>query len=266
MTARVVAALSLAGVLLIIGVVPQAFGLELPFREQDRGNTVGESARPSPDQAASDVVTGPAVLIPAGQLIPLRVTEEISTATAQVGDGVFFQTSESVIIDGEVVLAEGTGFVGSVTELRRAREGQRGQIGLAIDMLVLPDGRALSIRTSMEDLIDSPDGIEDDGAAIGGPHRRSDAIKRGTVIGAGLGAGLGLLVGLSEAPELAGELALKIGAHGAAIGAIHRSTTRIEGPEPEVILEPAHELVIRVTDAFEIPASMRDNTPPPAVP
>jgi hypothetical protein len=60
-----------------------------------------------------------------GLQIPLSLVNDVSTANSIAGDAIFLRTSFPVASEGRMVIPPGSWVTGTVTEVKRARHGQR---------------------------------------------------------------------------------------------------------------------------------------------
>jgi hypothetical protein len=132
----------------------------------------------------------PAVVVPAGTIIPVTLTSSVSTKTSRDGDGVYGRTSFPVTINNKIVIPEGSFVRGKVTELKRpGRVKGKGELTLNFQTLVLPSGVTLPIYTSLGGAGGS--GRRKGEATVEGDSSKGDdakTVERTTVEGAGIGA------------------------------------------------------------------------------
>src|SRR5215470_16592309 len=109
----------------------------------------------------------PSVVVPAGTIIPVQLTNSVSTKTARDGDGVYGKTSFPITINNKIVIPEGSFVRGKVTEIRRpGRVKGKGELTLNFQTLVLPSGITVPIYTSL-------------GGAGGAGERKGEATVQG---------------------------------------------------------------------------------------
>ncbi len=162
------------------------------------------------------------VLVASGAEIPenthvlLRMVNSINTRTAAEGDLVYLQTASPITAGGTILVPAGSYVQGAVTHARRSgKVSGRAELGIRLETLTLPGGKALKIAPRLssidsnesgqkvdknEDLVkQAPDYGRDakqiailagSGAALGGLTDRSWS-------GAGIGAGAGGAVGFA---------------------------------------------------------------------
>ena len=82
-----------------------------------------------------------------GTPVKLRITRTISSASAQVGDRVDFETLEDISVNNIVVIPKGSIAWGTVTEAHKKRRmGRGGKLNVAIDSVRLADGEKAALR------------------------------------------------------------------------------------------------------------------------
>jgi hypothetical protein len=88
---------------------------------------------------------------PPGSSVHVRLTRELSSATAQKGDEVEAVLSQPLFDGNRLVLPQGSKLKGSVVQVRPARHLSRnGQLRMVFHELVLPDGLEQKVETSLE--------------------------------------------------------------------------------------------------------------------
>ena len=84
-----------------------------------------------------------------GTAVHLRLTKELSSATAQVGDAVTFDTTEDVRLGDAIAIPKGSHALGKVTTVvPKRRIGRAGKLDLSIEYVRLPSGEKLSLSGS----------------------------------------------------------------------------------------------------------------------
>jgi hypothetical protein len=165
---------------------------------------------------AASFLPAVAAEIPQGTHLLLRMVNSISTRTAQQGDAVFMETASPIAIDGGILVPVHSYVQGVVYSAKRSgRVAGRAELGIRIETLTLPGGKAFKIAphlaavdsnesdqkvmTKENDIKQGSSHMQDagrvailagSGAAIGGIADRS-------VKGAGIGAGVGGAVGIA---------------------------------------------------------------------
>ena len=92
----------------------------------------------------------PPVVVPAGTVIPVTLTNRISTKNARDGDGIYGKTVFPITVNNKIVIPEGSFVRGKVTEIRRpGRMKGKGELTLNFQTLVLPGGITVPIYTSL---------------------------------------------------------------------------------------------------------------------
>lgn len=155
--------------------------------------------------------------VPQGTHVLLRMMNTIDTRTAAEGDQVYLQTASPIAADGRVLIPTGSYVQGVVTHSKRSgMVAGRAELGIRLETLTLPGGKALKISPRLGSVdgegtgqkVDKDEGIvkqapehgkdatriailAGEGAAIGGIADRSWT-------GAGIGGGAGGAVGLAS--------------------------------------------------------------------
>jgi hypothetical protein len=174
----------------------------LPAFGQRRRPHLRKYTRPSQQQ------TGPNYhIVPAGQVINVKINQTISSETARVGDEFTTVTTIPIYSGGVEVIPAGSTIVGRVTSVQRAqRKNKAGTIGVSFISVRLPSGITRAINGSLTDAIDTKTAKSDNESTVSGRStvRRNvvfigGGAAAGAIIGAiaggGKGAGIGTLVG-----------------------------------------------------------------------
>ena len=87
------------------------------------------------------------VTIPDGTKLRVRLDQSISSATAEEGQSVELSVTESVKVNGQVVIADGARVTGTVTEAHEKRHmGRAGKLDFSIDRVRTVDGEWVPLR------------------------------------------------------------------------------------------------------------------------
>jgi hypothetical protein len=173
----------------------------------------------------------PAIIVPAGTVIPIRLTSRVSTKNSRDGDGVYARTAFPVTVNNKIVIPEGSFVRGKITEVRKpGRVKGKGELTLNFQTLVLPNGINIPIYTSL-------------GGAGGAGNRKGEATVQGDsskgddakTIGTDAAAG-----GLIGVVANGGKGAAIGGAGGAAVGTAAVLLTRGK----DLVLEPGTTIEI----------------------
>lgn len=157
-----------------------------------------------------------------GTHILLNMINSVSTKQAVVGDRIYLETAFPVLINGHIVVPQGSWVTGTITEVKRpGRVKGRGELQVRFDSLTLPNGVSRDFRADLG-AIDARDNqnLKREESKIGGPGNKSGdagtvigASTAGTVIGSGIGAaashagaGAGVGAGAGAAAGLLGVL------------------------------------------------------------
>lgn len=190
--------------------------------------TANNSANQYGNGSRAEVV-GPVFVnytLPQNQYFRLRMNESVNSETSRRGDRFKATVLTPVYASGAEVVPAGSIIEGRVTSVVSARSrGREGQIAVAFDTLVLPDGTKHGIDGALTELQDDRSGEVDAENRVSG---RSDEKRKITYIGGGTagGAVLGGMMG---------------GAKGAGIGAVLGAGAGVAG----VMLSKGHEAELR---------------------
>ena len=86
-------------------------------------------------------------ILPEGTPIRMRINRTVSSADAQVGDNVDFETLDDVNLGDMVVIPKGSMAMATVTDaVPKRRMARGGRLGMNIDYVRLPSGGKLALR------------------------------------------------------------------------------------------------------------------------
>ncbi len=86
-----------------------------------------------------------------GTPVKLRLSRNVSSADARVGDGVDFEVLEEISINGVVVIPKGSLALGTVTQAQAKRRMARGgKLDMNLDSVRLADGEKAALRAVKE--------------------------------------------------------------------------------------------------------------------
>jgi len=132
----------------------------------------------------------PAVVVPAGTVIPITLTSRVSTKDSRDGDGIYGKTTFPITINNKIVIPEGSYVRGKISEIRRpGRVKGKGELALNFQTLVLPSGVTIPIYTSLGGTGGA--GERKGEATVQGEGSKGEdakTVERTTVEGAGIGA------------------------------------------------------------------------------
>lgn len=154
--------------------------------------------------------------VPQGTHLLLRMVNSVNTRTAAEGDQVYLQTASPIAMNGQIVVPSGSYVQGVITHAKRSgKVAGRAELGIRLDTLTLPSGKAMQIapRLSSVDSENTGQKVDkDEGVVKQAPDRGRDAARiaiwagSGAAIGgiadrswtgAGIGAGAGGAVGVA---------------------------------------------------------------------
>ena len=171
---------------------------------------------PPPKLHSSSTAEGKTFTVPAGTKIPLVLKQGISTRNAKVGDHVYLQTNFPLVMDGRMVIPEGTYVQGEITNVQRAgRVKGRAEVMMHFSTLIFPNGYTVSLPGAVDNVpgaeggeVKSKEGkIEHEGEKGKDVGTIATTTTSGTLIGAvaggakgaGIGAAAGGVTGLAIA-------------------------------------------------------------------
>jgi hypothetical protein len=195
---------------------------------QSQGTLQQDAGQSTPDVPAQNAppasqVVPPMITLPAGTMIPVRLTEWLSSGKNQSGDRFSGTLEQPLVANGWVVAVRGQVVTGRVAIAKKApRGGGVSELGVELSELTLVDGQVLPVRT---ELLQSSAGTSNGrnaavvatttaaGAVIGGAAEGGEGAAVGAVIGAAAGVS-----GPEELhPEALAELYVSLATHTAPI-------------------------------------------------
>jgi hypothetical protein len=89
------------------------------------------------------------LVLPEGTQLRVRLEQDLSSATAEVGQPVQLSATEDVKVGDAVVIKQGAAVVGIVTDaVHKRRLGRTGKLDFAIERVVATDGTSIPLRYS----------------------------------------------------------------------------------------------------------------------
>jgi len=161
-------------------------------QEQTEPQQAGDAVPAAPAQQeppsapAQSVPPLPATLtLPAGTLIPVRVSQWLSSDRNHAGDTFSAVLDQPLVVHGWVVARRGQGVIGRIDVAQKASEGNGvSRLGLEISELTLVDGEQVPVSTQMQQAAPSP-------AYPGSAGRNVATVGTTTVLGTIVGAAVG---------------------------------------------------------------------------
>lgn len=217
------------GFLILVALVA---GSVLPSSAQTRRGRrrprLGKYSRPTTTAVPSNYYT-----IQTGQIIRVRMNEQISSETARIGDRFTTTVVDPVYAGGVEVIPAGSTIGGRVTNVNRAsRKSQAGSIAVSFVSLHLPNGTTRAVNGSLTDMSANSGSNSDNEGQVSG----RSAMKRNVVFIGG-GAATGALIG-----------AIAGGGKGAGIGAIVGGGLGAAG----AVFAKGHEAVVKRDTEFGV--------------
>src|SRR6266478_4097894 len=106
---------------------------------------------PPPKLHSSSTAEGKTFTVPAGTKIPLVLKQGISTRNAKVGDHVYLQTNFPLVMEGRMVIPEGTYVQGEITNVQRAgRVKGRAEVMMHFSTLIFPNRYPVSMQGAVD--------------------------------------------------------------------------------------------------------------------
>jgi len=158
----------------------------------------------------------PAIEIPQGSHVALRLVSSVTTKTAKEGDYIYMTTATPIAANSQIVVPVGSYVQGVVSKsVRSGRVSGKAELGIRIDTLTLPDGRVVRIAPRLssvdagetsqkvdgkESQIKQGSNHEEDAktiATLAGAGAATGGIADRSFRGAGIGGGAGAAVGLA---------------------------------------------------------------------
>lgn len=169
----------------LAGVVVSAAGWGQQFQTSDE-------QRPEP-AAAWERVNERKVLVPAGTMLAVRITDHVSSDKSQAGDRFEGTLDTPIVVGGKVVADKGVSVVGRVVRVRKAgRMAAPSELVLELVELVCPTGR-VAIQTDPIERSGETSSRTGDAVAIGSTAALGTAL--GAIFGGGKGAAIGAAAG-----------------------------------------------------------------------
>lgn len=181
--------------------------------------------------------------VPAGQVIQVRMNEQISSESARIGDRFTTTVMIPIYVAGIEVIPAGSTITGRVTNFKRAeRKSKAGWIQVAFVSLQLPNGTTRAINGSLTALQNETATFDNEGQVTG-----RGSTKRNVVFIGG-GAATGALIG-----------AIAGGGKGAGIGAGVGAGLGVAGAYfskgKEAVVKPGTEFGVVLNQSVALPAS-----------
>jgi len=156
---------------------------------------------PAPDMLKQRTEPNPGNFsVAPGTRILLSMINSVSTKQALVGDRIYLETAFPVLVNGRILVPQGSWVTGTITEVKRAGKVKgRGELQVRFDSLTLPNGVSREFRADLG-AIDARDDQKlkrEDSKISGGGDKSGDLAKvvtatsAGTVIASGIGAAAG---------------------------------------------------------------------------
>ena len=179
------------------------------------------------------------IVVPAGTIIPISLTNRITTKHARDGDGVYGKVAFPITINNKIVIPEGSHVRGKISQIRRPGKVKgKGELTLTFQTLVLPNGTTLPIYTSLG-------GVGGAGERTGEATVQGDSSKGEDAKTVGTTAAQGALIGvIADRGKGAGI--------GAGIGGAAGTAAVLLTRGKDLVLEPGTTIEIRLDRPLEL--------------
>jgi hypothetical protein len=172
--------------------------------------------------------------VSAGQLIRVRLNQNITSETARIGDQFTTTVQVPVYASGIEVIPAGSEITGRVTSVQRAsRKSKAGTMGVHFVSLRLPTGIARAINGDLTDVTSKNVSADNEGEVSG-----RSAMKRNVVFiggGAATGALIGAIAGGGKGAGIGAGVGAGLGVAGAYFSKGHEAVVN-SGTEFGVVL------------------------------
>jgi hypothetical protein len=151
---------------------------------------------------AQTVTAQPALPVPAGTAIMVRLDTTLATFSNQVGDPFQGKVTQPVVINGATVIPVGSTVEGRVTKVSEPRRiSGRPTIGILPEAVILLSGERYYLDATLTDTNIRGTDVNEEGQFKGQTHDRRDTLEAGggtaggMLIGGLIGGGPGILIG-----------------------------------------------------------------------
>src|SRR5580704_18918092 len=153
----------------------------LPVDEPDQDTLDADSMEQTDEDAATEEVAQP-ITIPAGTRLTVRIGESLGSAISQAGQGFSAQLDQDVVVDGQTVVAAGTGVGGKVVSARPAGplEGEA-DLQIKLTSLKVNDSN-LALATAVRSFGSPIKGKNKVGKFVKGLAKRAEGEEREVVL------------------------------------------------------------------------------------
>lgn len=222
---------SLTSALLLLTLIASSF---VPALAQTRRRPV--LRRRAPARKVVRTVTPAPVYynVNAGQIIRVRMNENISSESARIGDQFTTTVVDPIYAGGVEVIPAGSIITGRVISVSRAsRKSKTGTLGVHFVSLRLPTGIARAINGDLTDLTASNINADNEGEISGRSATRRNVVFIGG--GAATGALIGAIAGGGKGAGIGAGMGAGLGVAGALFSKGHEAVVK-SGTEFGVIL------------------------------
>lgn len=166
-------------------------------QDQQRGDDAS-TAEPSQQEpqnapAQSTAIVPARLTLPAGTLIPVRISQWLSSDRNHPGDTFSAILDQPIVVHGWVVARRGQTVMGRVDVAQKASEGNGvSRLGIEVTEVTLVDGEPLAVSTQMQQAPPSPASQEPPGRNVA---TVATTTVLGTIVGGAIGGGQGAAIG-----------------------------------------------------------------------
>lgn len=193
--------------------------------------TAGQYHAGNPDAGIVTFVPVRPGELPEGTNIHIRLSQQLSSIDTRPGTAFSGQVAKDVMLDGRVVIPQGSELRGRVVSVREGhRFANHATIRLRPDAIVLPDGSQYALHASVVGARNRTTKVDSEGNITTKSHVKKDAAEEG------IGAGTGAIAGAAIA-----------GPPGAAVGTlvgVGVITTHLIVQRPQAVDMPANSAIV----------------------
>src|ERR1019366_621600 len=156
-----------------------------PARQQNQAPAVAQVQAPPPPPPAPVAHN---ITLPAGTAIPVRITQTLDSATTQTGDKFTGAVASDIVVDGLVVLPQGTPVTGHVDEAKDAAH-YKGSASLTLSLTSISrKGERIQVATEAYTK-------QGEGRGKNTPEKVGGGAAVGAILGGIFGGGKGAAIG-----------------------------------------------------------------------
>jgi hypothetical protein len=161
-----------------------------------------QPASPVQPTVAQTPIAQPALPVPAGTALMVRLDTTLATFSNRVGDPFQARVTQAVIVNGATVIPVGSTVEGRVTKVTEPRRiSGRPTLGILPEAVILPSGERYYLDATLTDTNIRDTDVNEEGQFKGQSHDRRDTLEAGggtaggMLIGGLIGGVPGVLIG-----------------------------------------------------------------------